>query len=259
MDRVLELRDVSFSYRGVPVLEEVSLEVAAGDVLAILGPNAGGKTTLLKLVLGLLRPDSGSVRVLGGSPLEARGRVGYVPQRAHFDLDFPIRVIDVVLMGRLAGRGVGRRLRSADRERARGALEQVEMRELADRPIGQLSGGQLQRVLIARALALEPELLLLDEPTASLDERIGRSIWELLEELSGRMAVVLVSHDIGAISRYVRSVACLNRRLYCHPTRELTAEILEATYGCPVDLLAHGHPHRVLSPHPAPGPSERGS
>jgi zinc transport system ATP-binding protein len=123
------------------------------------------------------------------------------------------------------------------------------MEGLAGRPIGALSGGQLQRVLIARALAQRPKLLLLDEPTTSLDERIGRSVWELFEELSREMAVVVVSHDIGAISRYVRSVACLNRRLHAHPSKELSSEILEATYGCPVDLLAHGHPHRVLADH----------
>jgi zinc transport system ATP-binding protein len=129
------------------------------------------------------------------------------------------------------------------------ALATVEIAPLAGRPIGTLSGGQLQRVLIARALAQQPELLLLDEPTASLDERIGTGVWDLLEELSKSMTVVVISHDIGAISRHVRTVACLNRRLHAHPSRELTPEILEATYGCPIDLIAHGHPHRVLGQH----------
>ncbi len=248
----VEVSGVWFSRRGQPVLEDVSLVVEANDYLALLGPNGGGKTTLLKLVLGLLEPERGSLRVFGEPPARARGRVGYVPQRVGFDLDFPIRVLDVVLMGRLgAGRGLGP-FGASDRKRARASLERVELAHLAARPIGALSVGELQRVLIARALAVEPRLLLLDEPTASLDERIGRSIWELLEELSRDVAIVLVSHDIGAISQHVRSVACLNRRLFAHPSKELTGEILEATYGCPVELLAHGHPHRVLPSHGDP-------
>jgi zinc transport system ATP-binding protein len=245
----IELRDVWFSYGDLPVLEAVELTVEARDYLALLGPNGGGKTTLLRIVLGLLAPSRGTVRVLGESPAGARGRVGYVPQRARFDPDFPIRVKDVVRMGRLRRERMLRPLSARDREVAAQALATVEVADLAERPIGALSGGQLQRVLIARALALEPELLLLDEPTASLDERIGTGVWELLAELSRSMTVVVISHDIGAISRHVRSVACLNRRLHAHPTRELTPEILEATYGCPVDLIAHGHPHRVLRDH----------
>jgi zinc transport system ATP-binding protein len=244
-----ELEDVWFSYGEVSVLEGVSLAVEPRDYLAVLGPNGSGKTTLVKLLLGLLRPSRGRVRVLGTEPARARGRVGYVPQRASFDLDFPIRVADVVRMGRLARAGLGRRLGPADHAAVERALATVELADLAGRPIGALSGGQLQRVLIARALALEPELLLLDEPTASLDERIGSSVWELLQSLSARLTVVVISHDIGAISRHVRTVACLNRRLHAHPSRELTPEILEATYGCPIDLIAHGHPHRVLGAH----------
>jgi len=243
-----ELDGVSLSLQGNPILVDVSLRIERGDYLALLGPNGGGKTTLLKVLLGLLAPDHGVVRVLGRSPREARGEVGYVPQHARFDLGFPIRVQEVVQMGRLGDSRLGR-IGAAGRAAAQSALERVEMGPLAERPIGALSGGQLQRVLIARALAQRPKLLLLDEPTASLDERIGRSVWELFEELSQEMAVVVVSHDVGAISRYVRSVACLNQHLHAHPSKELTPEILEATYGCPVDLLAHGHPHRVLEPH----------
>jgi zinc transport system ATP-binding protein len=245
----IELRGVSFSYGELPVLEDVDLVVEPRDYLALLGPNGGGKTTLLRLVLGLLRPSRGSVRVLGETPEGARGRVGYVPQRVRFDPDFPIRLIDVVRMGRLRRPHMLRPFSARDRAVADRALATVELAGLAERPIGALSGGQVQRALIARALALEPELLLLDEPTASLDERIGKGVWELLADLSRSMTVVVISHDIGAISRHVRSVACLNRRLHGHPSRELTPEILEATYGCPVDLIAHGHPHRVLRDH----------
>jgi zinc transport system ATP-binding protein len=249
----VELRGVTLGFRGLPVLESVDLTVETNGYLAILGPNGGGKTTLLKVMLGLLKPDRGRVRVLGEPPTRTRGRVGYVPQRARFDLDFPMRVLDVVLMGRLGRDRLWRRFDARDREVAHQKLAQVEMEAAADRAIGALSGGELQRVLIARALALDPELLLLDEPTASLDERIGPGVWDLLEALTREMTVVVVSHDIGAISRHVKSVACLNRRLHAHPTRELTAEMLEATYGCPVDLLAHGQPHRVLREHAAPG------
>lgn len=245
----LEIDELCFAYRSQPVLENVSLTVERGDTLAILGPNGSGKTTLLKVILGLLAPDRGRVRVFGEPPSRARGRVGYVPQRVSFDLDFPIRVLDVALMGRLASRRLFHRFDAEDRALALASLARVEMEALAERPIGTLSGGQIQRVLIARALALRPRLLLLDEPTASLDERIGRSVWDLLDELSSDMAIICVSHDIGAISRYVRNVACLNVRLFTHPSRQLTPEILEASYGCPVELLAHGHPHRVLAPH----------
>lgn len=245
----IELHDVWFSYGDVTALEAVDWVVEPRDYVAVLGPNGSGKTTLAKILLGLLRPSRGSVRVLGVSPEDARGRVGYVPQRAQFDPDFPILVREVVRMGRLRRDRLLHRLGADDRAAVDRALGIVEMGPLAARPIGALSGGQLQRVLIARALAQGPELLLLDEPTASLDERIGTGVWELLQELSKSMTVVVISHDIGAISRHVRNVACLNRRLHAHPSRELTPEILEATYGCPIDLIAHGHPHRVLGEH----------
>lgn len=241
MTPALALEGVSFARRGVPVLEDVDLTLEPGDCLALLGPNGSGKTTLLRVILGLLAPDRGRVRVLGRTPAQARGQVGYVPQRAGFDLDFPIRVLDVVLMGRLHARPPLRRFRAADHAAARQALARVELVDLADRPIGSLSGGQLQRALIARALAVEPKLLLLDEPTASLDERIGGSFWDMLGDLAREMTVVLVSHDIGAVSRHVRSVACLNRRLFMHPSRKLTPEMLASAYGPAVDAIAHDH------------------
>jgi len=245
------LRGVSYSYGRTPVLEAVDLRLDDGDFLGIIGPNAGGKTTLLKIVLGLLSPDTGSVEVFGRPPAENRGVVGYVPQYARFDASFPIDVLDTVRMGRL---GIGRRERSRDSaEAALEALERVELGGMAGEQIGQLSGGQLQRVLIARALASEPRILLLDEPTASVDTRIGRSVYELLGQLSEQMTIVLVSHDIGVISRYVKTIACLNVRLHYHHSRELTDEMVEVAYGCPVDLVAHGHPHRVLPSHGSTG------
>jgi zinc transport system ATP-binding protein len=245
------LRDVSFRYGAAPVLESVDLRLDEGDFLGIIGPNAGGKTTLLKIILGLLAPDRGSVEIFGRPPAESRGVIGYVPQYARFDASFPIDVLDTVRMGRL---GVRRRERSKEsRAAARAALDRVDLSGMADEQIGELSGGQLQRVLIARALASEPRILLLDEPTASVDTRIGRSVYELLERLSERMTIVLASHDIGVISRHVKTIACLNVRLHYHQSRELTPEMVEAAYGCPVDLVAHGHPHRVLPSHESEG------
>lgn len=247
-DPALRFRDVSFSYGRVPVVEEVDLTVERGDFLGVIGPNGAGKTTLLRLALGLLQPDRGRIEVLGTTPERARGRVGYVPQRARFQADFPIRVEDVVLMGRLGGLGPGTGWTDADRSAAARALERVDLEPLARRPVGALSGGQLQRTLVARALAMEPELLLLDEPTASVDTRIGREIYRLLDRLTDRMTVVLVSHDIGVLSREVSTVACLNRELYHHGPGQLPREALEQAYGGEVDLVTHG-PHRVLERH----------
>ena len=237
----VELEGVSVSFRAVPVLEDVSLRVEPRDYVAVLGPNGGGKTTLLKVLLGLIAPDGGTARVLGRPPREARGRVGYVPQHFAADLAFPIRVVDVVLMGCLSASPWGRPS-EAEVSVAHETLRRVEMDAHVRRPIGTLSGGELQRVLIARALAQRPALMLLDEPTSSLDERIGRNLWELFEELSKEMAVIVVSHDIGAVSKRVKTVACLNRSLHIHSGPDLTPELLRAVYGAPVDLVAHGEP-----------------
>jgi zinc transport system ATP-binding protein len=210
----VEIRNVSVTLSGVLVLEDVSLTLEQGDFLGIIGPNGGGKTTLLRVILGLIEPGAGEVHIFGEAPSRARGEVGYVPQYARFDASFPIDVLEVVLMGRLSRRTLLSRLTDEDRVAAHAALARVQMDDLASRQIGELSGGQLQRVLIARALAVEPRILLLDEPAASVDTRIGRNVYELLEDLARETTVVLVSHDIGVISRYVKTVACLNRHLH---------------------------------------------
>ena len=245
----VELRDVWFAYGRTPVLEAVDLTVPRGAFLGVIGPNGAGKTTLFKLILGLHEPDRGRIRVLGGSPAEARGRVGYVPQFARFDPDFPVRVRDVVLMGRLGRSRPVLGYREEDRDAARSALDQMELGELSGRHVGELSGGQLQRTLIARALAMEPAILLLDEPTAAVDSRIGASLYDLLHALTRRMTVILVTHDVGVVSREVESVACLNRRLYYHGSEEVSPEVLEAAYGGEVDMVTHGDATRLLRGH----------
>jgi len=247
---LVRLKDIWVHYNGITALEGVSLTVDQGDFLGIIGPNGGGKTTLLRLILGLVTPSHGTVSVMGKAPEHSRRDIGYVPQHNLFDRSFPISVRETVLMGRYGRTGLFRRYRREDVARAEAALQTVGLLEHRDRQIGKLSGGEQQRVLIARALATEPKLLLLDEPTASVDSTAQTEFYELLEELKQRIAIIMVSHDIGAISIYVNKIACLNRQLVYHGSKEISAEVLEATYKCPVQLIAHGTvPHRVLKEH----------
>lgn len=248
-EEVVILEDVWVHYDGVPALEGVSLSIEKQDFLGIIGPNGGGKTTLLKVILGLVKPNQGRVTVLGQSPAQARRRIGYVPQFSLFDHDFPISVWDVVLTGRCGQRGMARRYSEEDSDLAAQALKTVGMLNYRERQIGKLSGGEQQRVFLARALVAEPELLLLDEPTASVDTPMQTGFYELLEGIKQKMAIVLVSHDIGAVSVYVDKIACLNHRLFYHNSKEISPEELEATYRCPIDLIAHGVPHRILKEH----------
>lgn len=249
-EQVVRLEDVWAHYDGVPVLEGINLTIEDADFLGIIGPNGGGKTTLLKVILGLVRPSRGRVFVLGKPPEKSRRRIGYVPQHNLFDRDFPISVGEVVLMGRIGHAGLVRRYGREDKLDAEKALGTVGMLHHKDQQMGKLSGGESQRVLIARALVAEPRLLLLDEPTASVDPAMQTEFYELLATLKQRMAIVLVSHDISAVSVYVDKIACLNTELYYHGAKEITPEILEATYKCPVQMIAHGIvPHRVLKEH----------
>lgn len=249
-EEVVMLDDVWVHYDSVPALEGVSLSVERNDFLGIIGPNGGGKTTLLKVILGLIVPSRGRVLVLGKAPEASRHVIGYVPQHNMFDRDFPINVWDAVLMGRNGRVGVLRRYSDKDRIMARDALQRVGMLDSRDRQMGKLSGGEQQRVFIARALVAEPSLLLLDEPTASVDPEMQTEFYELLESLKHRMAIVLVSHDMSAVSIHVDKIACLNCQLYYHGSKEIGAEVLEATYKCPVQMIAHGTvPHRVLKEH----------
>ena len=254
-DNIIEIKDLSFSYNSQPVLREVNLTVSRGDFVAMIGPNGGGKTTLLKLMLGLLKAESGSVRIFKKPPQEISHRIGYVPQDVHINKNFPISAVDVVLMGKLKpGRGWSRHSRQ-DRLAAIEALDQVDMKKYRDQRIGQLSGGQKQRVFVARALVTDPELLFLDEPTASIDTRGQNEFYSLLKELNETITIIVVSHDLMVISGSIKSVICVNQRLHYHGHAELTGEMIEMMYDCaadetcPVELIAHGLPHRVLHKH----------
>jgi len=238
---VIEIENLSFAYDGTNVLEDVNLTIGEKDFVWIVGPNGGGKTTLLKLILGLLSPTKGTVRVFSTSPQQARPQIGYMPQYAQLDPSFPVSVIDVALMGRLGeGRFFGPFGRN-DRHIALKVLKEVGLAEFADRHYATLSGGQQRRLLIARALASRPELLIFDEPTANLDLLVVKELYELLHRLNKQFTIVMVSHDPAFVSQSVKNVICVNRRVAVHPTTEVGDEILSELYHGQVRMVRHGH------------------
>ena len=253
MNPAIEFKALNFSYGSVPTLSGIDLQVAEGEFLGIVGPNAGGKSTLLKLILGLLQPQSGRINVLGQAPCAASRLLGYVPQYPSFPRDFPISVEQVVQLGRLGldqngGQRDGKwhalwpgRVSGADREAVRRSLAEVEAGDIAKRQIGSLSGGQLQRVLLARALVGEPRILILDEPTANIDQRMESEIFDLLKALNARMTILVVSHDVAFISRYVGRIACINRTLICHNSDAINGNMIQELYGEHVRMIAHTH------------------
>jgi len=258
----IEISDLWFAYDGVRVLDQVSLHLDAGDFLAVLGPNGGGKSTLLRLMLGLVKPGGGEIRVLGLPPGQTGGRIGFLPQFTQVSANFPITVLGAVLLG-LVRPGITwfrtRAERRREREAALMALSRVGLAEHAGRRLSDLSGGQRQRVFIARAIVSGPELLLLDEPTASVDGRSRQELMALLAELNRDMTIVMVSHDMSTVDGCVKSIACVNRTLHHHADSRLTPLIFaqatgaDSIAGCPVELLAHGAvPHRVVLDHDNP-------
>jgi len=250
---VIEMEGVWVALDSQTILEDVHLVVHETDFIGLIGPNGGGKTTLLKTLIGLLQPTAGKIRIMGKSVAEGRCHIGYVPQTVEFDRQFPIRAWEVVQMGLLGCRKPFRPISPEEREVIEHALEQVEMEDLGQRAIGELSVGQRQRVYIARALTSQPQILLLDEPTASVDPQAAGKIYDLLRRINQTVTIVMVSHDMNAVSSYVKSIGCLNRRLHYHGKKEVTQDMMDAIYKCPIDLIAHGLPHRVLSAHDEKG------
>jgi zinc transport system ATP-binding protein len=234
------MEDVTFSYNSRPILENVNLKIKHGEFASVIGPNGSGKTTLLKLILGLIKPDRGEVCVLGHRPEKSRLKLGYMPQYTNLDMQFPVSVMDVVLMGRL-GNTFGGKYSREDQKAAMKALTEVKLRGLSENKFSEISGGQRQRVLIARALCSDPEVLLLDEPTSNIDPEVEETIFEILKELNQRMTILVVSHDIGVVSQIVKSVICVNRQVFIHPTSDLNGQIIKEIYGPDLRIVRHDH------------------
>ncbi|MGI9228333.1 MAG: metal ABC transporter ATP-binding protein [Gammaproteobacteria bacterium] len=239
MSAVITINDLNFSYGTVPVLEGINLEIQAEEFFGLIGPNAAGKSTLVKLLLGLLQPDSGSIRIKDQTPARARDIIGYVPQHASFSRDFPVMVEEVVMLGR-QGRGFGRGwFNRQDKSAAAIAMQAVEIDHIASKPIKNISGGELQRMLIARALIGNPEILILDEPTSNIDLQAEENIFSLLKHYNEHITIIVVSHDVAFISGYVHRVGCLNRTLVCHETASISGKTIEELYGSSIRMIQH--------------------
>jgi zinc transport system ATP-binding protein len=249
--KILELQALKAGYDGHVVLEGVNLTVYEQDFLGIIGANGSGKTTLIKVLLGLLKPLAGRVHFSFAPGEKARKRIGYLPQQARFDKQFPISVQDVVLSGLTSKKGLFKPFSRQDKVVVDQVLEQMGILALKKQAIGTLSGGQMQRVFLARALVASPVLLVLDEPDTFVDQCFIGDFYKTLVELNHRVAIILVSHDLGMISSYVKTIACLSvhGHLYYHESNRITQKLLDS-YNCPIDLITHGDlPHRVLGQH----------
>jgi zinc transport system ATP-binding protein len=247
--KILEISGVSAGYDEAIVLKDIDLTVYERDFIGIIGANGSGKTTLLKVILGLLRPLTGSLRFFFDGGAHIGKHIGYLPQVANFDQKFPITVTEVVMSGLMARTGLLKRFSPGDRKRIEAILTKTGILHLRKRPMGELSGGQMQRVFLARALVSSPQLLILDEPDTFVDQSFEGDLYEILKDLNREIAIILVSHDIGMISAHVKTIACVSRRLYYHDSSEITQELMD-NYNCPIELITHGRvPHRVLKDH----------
>lgn len=250
MEKLIEIEHVDAAYGSKVVLKDISLTVYEGDFLGIIGPNGGGKTTLLKLILGLLKPTRGTIRFFHHGQEVPSIRIGYLPQMNNIDKKFPISVYEVLASGLAAEKPRFRTYTAAQRERIAHVIRQMGLEDLQKRAIGELSGGQLQRVLLGRAIVSRPQVLILDEPNSYVDKRFESVFYYLLEEINKESAIILVSHDIGTVLTMVKNIACVNETLHYHPGTDISQEWLNEKYECPFELVGHGNlPHRVLKKH----------
>jgi len=247
MANLFEMYSLSASYGANIVLQDINFSVSESDFIGVIGPNGGGKTTLLKVILGLIKPLKG--KIVFNSELLKANSIGYLPQLSTGDKSYPVTVSDVILSGMMIHKNIISRMSSADKKRTREVIDDLGLTGMERKSLNELSGGQLQRVLLGRAIIGDPKLLLLDEPANFVDSTFENDFYEKLRELNKQMAILMVSHDIGMISSHVKSYACVNRELHYHPSSEITNDQLLA-YGCPIQLITHGVvPHTVLKIH----------
>ena len=248
---LIQIVGLSASYEAKQVLNDVNLTVYEHDFLGIIGPNGGGKTTLVKCMLGLHPLDKGDIRFFRNGNEVQELKVGYLPQYNAIDKKFPISIYEVILSGLSRQKPLLRKYSNAQHAQVRETIVRMGLEGLEDRPIGQLSGGQLQRTLLGRALVAHPEVLILDEPNTYIDKQFETKLYSLLEDINRECTIILISHDIGTVLQNVKTIACVNETLNYHPDTEVSSEWLEAHFGCPIELVGHGHlPHRVLKNHP---------
>lgn len=245
MKTLLEIKNLSAGYENQVALENVTLTIQSNDFIGVIGPNGGGKTTLIKTILGQVKPISGEMNLL-----ISKKNIGYLPQVNQIDKRFPITVIDVVRSGKADTALFSSFHTNRDeKQKAESLLSEMGITSIRNKSIGELSGGQMQRVFLCRALMNEPELLLLDEPSTYVDNNFEGELYLKLKELNNRMAILLISHDVGTISFFVKTIACVNRSLHHHPSNIITEEQL-ASYNCPLQIVTHGNiPHTVLKLH----------
>lgn len=252
MKKILEIRSLTVGYDDKPyVLKNISLNVFQHDFLGVIGPNGGGKTTLLKTILGLVNPASGTISFFRDGVKADKINIGYLPQINQIDKKFPISVHDVILSGMTIRRNMFSPYSKEQKKRVGDVARQMGLEKLLDRPIGVLSGGQLQRTLLGRAIIDNPDLLVLDEPNSYVDKRFETNFYKILEDINKDTAIILVSHDVGTVISLVKNIACVNEGLHYHSGTNITTNWLEETYSsCPIEIVGHGDfPHRILEKH----------